>query len=133
MIFSSLKPRVSKTRPQSSSLNAIPFCVPPHALYSQSAKTVGMPSDRTSCMNAFLLSVVPFDPAERLNASLIRRSSFSLTRIQRRWNQIRFICSTFACIVYICMMYECMLFWLIAKWLILTLLLNIIKEIFMTF
>lgn len=83
LIFSSAKPRVSNTRPQRSSLNAIPFCVPPHALYNQSANTVGMPSDKTSCKNAFLLSVVPFDPADRLNASLMRRNSFSLTVIKQ--------------------------------------------------
>lgn len=79
LIFSSAKPRVNNTKPQRSSLNAIPFCVPPQALYNQSANTVGIPSDKTSCKNAFLLSVVPFDPADRLNASLMRRNSFSLT------------------------------------------------------
>lgn len=83
LIFSSAKPRVSSTRPQRSSLNAIPFCVPPQALYNQSASTVGMPSDKTSCKNAFLLSVVPFDPADRLNASLMRRNSFSLTEMKK--------------------------------------------------
>lgn len=62
----------------------MPFCVPPQALYNQSANTVGMPSDKTSCKNAFLLSVVPFDPADRLNASLMRRNSFSLTEIKER-------------------------------------------------
>lgn len=92
LIFSSAKPRVSNTRPQSSSLNAIPFCVPPQALYNQSANTVGIPSDRTSCINAFLLSVVPFDPAERLNASLMRRNSFSLTRIEKQIKKM-FNCS----------------------------------------
>lgn len=79
LIFSSGKPRVSKTKPHSNSLNAIPLFVPPHAIYNQSANTVGTPSDNTSCKNAVLLSVVTFEPVERLKASLMRRNSLFVT------------------------------------------------------
>lgn len=48
-------------------------------MYSQSASTGGTPSDNTSCKNDVLLSDVPFEPVERLNASLMRRSSLSET------------------------------------------------------
>lgn len=82
LIFSSGKPRVNNTKPHNSSLNAMPFCVPPHAMYNQSASTGGTPSDKTSCKNDVLLSVVPFEPAERLKASRIRRNSDSLTGIK---------------------------------------------------
>lgn len=80
MIFSSCVPRVSKTSPQNSSLNEMPLCCPPHAPYNQSAKTAGTPSDKTSCRNAFLLNVVPPDPDDFLNASLMRRISLSDTK-----------------------------------------------------
>lgn len=64
----------------------MPFCVPPHATYSQSANTGGTPSDSTSCKKALLLKVVPFDPVDRLNDSLILRSSPSETE---KWENKR--------------------------------------------
>lgn len=77
--FSSGNPRVSSTKPHSNSLKAIPFCVPPQAVYSQSANTVGTPSF-ISWTKTVLLSSVPFVPVDRLNASLMRRNSLSVTK-----------------------------------------------------
>lgn len=82
LIFSSGNPRVSNTKPHSNSLKAIPFCVPPQAVYNQSANTVGTPSF-ISCTKTVLLSSVPFVPVERLNASLMRRNSLSVTVIRK--------------------------------------------------
>lgn len=79
LTFSSCVPRVNNTKPHKSSLNAIPFWVPPQATYKQSASTDGIPSDRTSCRNATLLNDDPFDPDDFLNASLIRRNSLCVT------------------------------------------------------
>lgn len=84
LIFSSRVPRVSNTRPQNSSLKAMPRCWwPPHAPYNQSASTGGTPSDSTSCRNAFLLSEFPPAPADFLKASRMRRISLSDTGIGR--------------------------------------------------
>lgn len=85
LIFSSGNPRVSNTKPHSNSLKVIPFCVPPQAVYSQSANTVGTPSF-ISWTKTVLLRSVPFVPVDRLNASLMRRNSLSVTvnRKQRR-------------------------------------------------
>lgn len=79
LIFSSGVPRVNNTKPHKSSLNAIPFCVPPQATYNQSAKTGGIPSERTSCRKATLLNDEPFEPDDFLNASLMRRNSLCVT------------------------------------------------------
>lgn len=79
LIFSSGVPFVNSTKPHKSSLNAIPFCVPPQATYNQSASTDGIPSDRTSCRKATLLNDEPFDPDDFLNASLMRRNSVCVT------------------------------------------------------
>lgn len=79
LIFSSCEPRVSNTRPHIKSLNEMPFCVPPHALYSQSANTGGTQSVNISWTKALFVNIVPFDPVERLKASLNRLSSFSDT------------------------------------------------------
>lgn len=72
-------PRVNNTSPHRSSLKAIPFCVPPQALYSQSPIPDGTISQSTSSLNAFLLKSNPPAPADRLNASLILLSSASDT------------------------------------------------------
>lgn len=85
LIFSSGVPLVKSTRPHNSSLNAIPFCVPPQATYNQSANTDGMPSDRTSCRKATLLNDEPFDPDDFLNDSLMRRNSLCVTG--NEWKQ----------------------------------------------
>lgn len=79
LIFSSGVPLVNSTKPHTSSLNAIPFWVPPQATYSQSANTDGIPSDRTSWRKAVLLSDEPFAPDDFLNASLMRRNSLCVT------------------------------------------------------
>lgn len=84
MICSSCVPLVKSTKPQNNSLKAIPFCVPPHAIKSQSATTFGTASDKTSSKNVPLLSKVPLTPAERLNASLIRLNSLGETKITKK-------------------------------------------------
>lgn len=78
-IFSSCVPRVMRTSAEIKSLKLMPLLVPPHAWNSQSAMFDGVPSHSTSCTNAFLFSKLPFAPADRLNASLIRRHSASDT------------------------------------------------------
>lgn len=88
LIFSSWVPRVSNTSPQKRSLKEMPRCWPPQAPYNQSASTDGTPSDNTSCKNAFLLSVVPPEPDDFLNASRIRRISLSDTA---RTNEFEYI------------------------------------------
>lgn len=70
---------MSNTSPQNRSLKEIPRCWPPQAPYNQSASTDGTPSESTSCKKAFLLSVVPPEPDDFLNASRMRRISLSDT------------------------------------------------------
>lgn len=82
-IFSSCVPRVMRTNAEIKSLKLIPFVVPPQAWNSQSAMFAGVPSHNTSCTNAFLFRRFPLAPADRLNASLIRRSSASDTETKR--------------------------------------------------
>lgn len=82
-IFSSCVPRVMRTNAEIKSLKLMPLAVPPQAWNSQSAMLPGVPSHKTSCTNAFLLRRLPFEPADRLNASLIRRSSASDTEKRR--------------------------------------------------
>lgn len=79
-IFSSCVPFVISTSAANKSLKLMPLLVPPQARNSQSAMFDGVPSHRTSCTNAFLFSKLPFAPADRLKASLIRRHSASDTK-----------------------------------------------------
>lgn len=89
LICSSCVPLVKSTKPQNNSLKAIPFCVPPHAIKSQSATTFGTASDKTSSKNVPLLSKVPLTPAERLKASLIRLNSLGETKIITKKKEIQ--------------------------------------------
>lgn len=88
-IFSSCVPRVIRTKAEIKSLKLIPLLVPPHAWNNQSEMFVGVPSQRTSWTNAFLFSKFPFAPADRLNASFIRRFSESDTIKKNNSDQVR--------------------------------------------
>lgn len=85
-IFSSCVPRVMRTSADIKSLKLIPLLVPPQAWNSQSAIFEGVPSHNTSCTKAFLFSKLPFAPADRLNASFMRRHSASDTKMTQAEN-----------------------------------------------
>lgn len=74
-----------RTRAEIKSLKLMPLLVPPQAWNSQSAMFAGVPSHSTSCTNAFLFRRLPLVPADRLNASLMRRLSASDTTIKNVW------------------------------------------------
>lgn len=74
-------PFVIKTKPQSKSLNEIPFGVPPQAKYSNSTTSLGTASLRTSCWNALRVKCERPAPADRLNACRKRQISASDTKI----------------------------------------------------